>query len=166
MIEVGFEVQSDNLTLKTAQSVVFAIDLEIFDVLKKDLSAIEITSTGAFVKVSGKALSIFNELASSDAVDWGGSLYLAKSEDGEIGYVMIQPAQDDDSFECKTKCTLASIFLGLKSGKTLSAISKSSIRFAVLTGNVKPVCRCRINRRRPEQPAGLPEGRLCGHPAC
>lgn len=130
VIEVGFEVQSDNLTLKTAQSVVFAIDLEIFDVLKKDLSAIEITSTGAFVKVSGKAPSIFNELASSDAVDWGGSLYLAKSEDGKIGYVMIQPAQDDDSFECKTKCTLASIFLGLKSGKALSDISKSSIRFA------------------------------------
>lgn len=135
-VEVGFAVQSNDLKLRNLQSIVFAVDLDVFDFISKSgsaMSASEFKENDFGAKVAGKyvysALKFYSENEESD-VEWNVDAYYAKSSDGKTGYVMIQPSQGKDGCDVSTEKTLASVLLGLKSGKNQSDITSKSIRLA------------------------------------
>ena len=135
-VEVGFAVQSNNLKLRNLQSIVFAVDLNVFDFISKSgnaMSAADLKENDFGAKVAGKyvysALKFYSKSEESD-VEWNVDAYYAKSSDSKTGYVMIQPSQGKDGCDVSTEKTLASVLLGLKSGKNQSDITSKSIRLA------------------------------------
>ena len=134
-VEVGFGVQSDTLSLRKLQSIVFVVDLNVFDFISKsgNIMAAAECDFPDFREVAAKyvykAGTFYSDNAEDD-VTWAVKAYYAKSADGKTGYVMLQPSQDQDDCLVKTETILASILLGLKTGKDFTDITESSIRLA------------------------------------
>lgn len=131
-IKVGFGVQSDDLTLKTAQSVVFAFDTEIFDCIYNDngtgTSAMDFfTPTLSTDDLSSMSYENYITGSGLTQIKWSSAFYVLQKDN--LGYIVFQPTSTK-STPCSTKITLASLLLGFKEGKSKADVTDSSIRFA------------------------------------
>ena len=142
-IEIGFGVQSDNLKLRKAQSIVIAFDKTVFDfVSKTGKSAVEEAKflDNQMNEAEGKyiySVHSFYSNAEEDNVAWDCKPYCGKSTDGKTGFIMLQPAQDKDDCTVNPQAILASILLGFKPGKDEKDITSSSIRLATAAETTK-----------------------------
>ena len=142
-IEIGFGVQSDNLKLRKAQSIVIAFDKTVFDfVSKTGKSAVAEAKflDNQMTEAEGKyiySVHSFYSNAEEDNVAWDCKPYCGKSTDGKTGFIMLQPAQDKDDCTVNPQAILASILLGFKPGKDEKDITSSSIRLATAAETTK-----------------------------
>ena len=128
-IELGFGVQSDNLSLKTAQSMIIAVDLNIFDFIAKNGTALTDSLTSSLTSLNA-AKYVYSKYKDeeNDFTEWNCSCYYAVS--GSTGYIQLLPNQDGADEKVPTEVILASVLIGFKTGKSLSDLTSSSIRFA------------------------------------
>ena len=120
-LALGFGVQSDDLKLKTAQSIVLAIDLSVLDFLQKPDSNVEVYNTSDTKLVENE-----NVLATT-ASNWIVNVYCCKSSDGKTGYMQIFPSTSKNQ-SVVTPTNIATAYLGFKSGKSISDLTSTSIR--------------------------------------
>lgn len=133
-VEVGFGVQSDTLTLKNLQSIVFAVDLTVFDFIYYDADS---SSAASYMEYFSENLStddlstvVYQKYTSGTGlskISWDAKPYVAKN--GNTGYMVLQPTCTKNT-SCTSEVILASILLGLKTGKDFTDITESSIRLA------------------------------------
>ena len=123
-LKLSFAVQSDDLKLATAQSIVFAIDPEIFDVINTKAEKLNVT-TKTLEILSG---TVTGKYKIDEDNSWAAQGRYAVSTDGKI-YVQILASYDEQT-ACTDKISLASILLGFKSGKSVKDLTRDSIRFA------------------------------------
>ena len=115
-LKVKFCVQSDNLKVKTIQSILFRYDASIFQLLTFD-------DSDAIVPVSlTSTKSVFSPYTTTR--NWQANGYALESNG--TGYVLLQPSGSSEK-SCSSEICLSSILLGLKTGKTLEDASTSSI---------------------------------------
>ena len=133
-VEIGFAVQSDNLTLKNAQSIVFTFDYTLFDFVNNSGKKLATCPVESFPKPAIKKFTYsahsFYSAIQDDNVEWKVDAYHSKSADEKYGYGMIQPSQDSDDCPATSKIILGSVLLGFKSGKSFDDLTSTSIRFA------------------------------------
>ena len=133
-VEVGFGVQSDTLTLKNLQSIVFAVDLTVFDFIYYDADS---SSAASYMEYFSENLStddlstvVYQKYTSGTGlskISWDAKPYVAKN--GNTGYMVLQPTCTKNT-SCTSEVILASILLGLKTSKDFTDITESSIRLA------------------------------------
>ena len=132
-VEIGFGVQSDDLTLSTAQSIVFAVDLNVFDFVYAEgataTSYTDMLAAGSLAEVTDVVYSKYQSGSGPSAIKWDAKVYVAKK--GSTGFMAFQPNCTKDT-PCQTQIILASILFGLKSGKSEADITSSSIRLATV----------------------------------
>ena len=121
-LALGFGVQSDDLKLKAAQSIVLAIDLNVLDFLQMPDSDVEVYNTSDTKLVENE-----NVLATT-AQNWNVNVYCCKSSDGKTGYMQIL-ASTTKNQSVTTLTNIATVYLGFKSGKSISDLTSTSIRF-------------------------------------
>lgn len=131
-IEVGFGVQSDDLTLKNAQSVVFAFDTEVFDCIYNNNgtgTSVMDFFTSSLSTDDLSSLAYYNYVTGSgiNKNQWSSQFYVLQKD--SLGYIVFQPSSTK-STPCSTKIKLASLLLGFKEGKSKADVTASSIRFA------------------------------------
>ena len=132
-VEIGFGVQSDNLTLKNAQSIVFAFDMDVFGFLgydTDDKSVFTYPSTSfaeGLATLPNAAYKAYKAGSGVNKIVWKPQVNAAK--DSTTGYVQILPTSENET-TCKTQIVLISVLLGLKSGKTFGDLTSTSIRLA------------------------------------
>ena len=129
-VEIGFGVQSDDLTLSTVQSIVFAVDLNVFDFVYAEgdtatsyMSAI----TSNLDEITDVVYTKYQSGSGPSAIKWDAKVYVA--EKGSTGFMVFQPHCTKNT-PCQTQIVLASILLGFKTGKGEKDITSSSIRLA------------------------------------
>ena len=128
-IELGFGVQSDNLALKTAQSMIIAIDLNLFDFIAKNGTVASESLSSSFLSMNYNKYAYSKyEDNDNDFTSWTPSVYFAYS--GTTGFIMLQPSQDAADENAPEEVILMSVLIGLKSGKSVADITSSSIRLA------------------------------------
>lgn len=127
-IELGFGVQSNNLALKTAQSMIVAIDLNVFDFIAKTGVAANESLSSSFTQVTSNKYAYSKYSDAEEFSEWTAGVYLAYS--GNTGFVMLQPSQGDVDEHVPDEVILMSVLIGLKSGKSVSDITSTSIRLA------------------------------------
>ena len=120
-LALGFGVQSDDLKLKTAQTIVLAIDLNVLDFLQMPDSDVEVYNTSDTKLVENE-----NVLATT-AQNWIVNVYCCKSSDGKTGYMQILPSTSKNQ-SVATLTNIATVYLGFKSGKSISDLTSTSIR--------------------------------------
>ena len=131
VLALGFGVQSDDLKVKTAQSMVFVVDLTIFDFLEyPDENDNENVQT---CTPSTEGLRE-NELAPSTGatigkVVWAPWVAYGQSPDGKTGYMQIV-ASSSKSSSVSSATDLATAYIGFKSSKSVKDLTRDSIRFA------------------------------------
>ena len=133
-LEIGFNVQSEGLTLKTGQYAVFAVDSTLFDLLKwenedqenvvKQEKTISSTTIDEDTEVATEGAQI------NKTKYWNAKVYYKKSADGKTIYVLFQPSQDSKDFDVKSGEDIAKYYLGFASGKSKADLNSTSIRFA------------------------------------
>lgn len=128
-LELGFGVRSDDLALKTTQSMIFAVDLTIFDFVARNGNTATETLSESFSKLNANkyAYSAYED-NDDDFTKWTADVSLAVK--GTTGYVMMQPHQDQaDELTKNAEVILMSILLGFKEGKSTADLKEDSIRF-------------------------------------
>lgn len=120
-LALGFGVQSDDLKLKTAQSIVLAIDLNVLDFLQMPDSDVEVYNT------SDTKLGENENALATTAQNWNVNVYCCKSSDGKTGYMQIL-ASTTKNQSVTTLTNIATVYLGFKSGKSISNLTSTSIR--------------------------------------
>ena len=131
-IEVGFGVQSDNLSLTTAQSILFAVDLTVFDFVYSNEGTGEsymayVNETLSTMDLSTVVYSNYSKGSGLGKIQWAAKPYVVKN--GNTGFMLLQPACNSTT-ECTSEIILASVLFGFKDGKSVSDITSSSIRLA------------------------------------
>ena len=132
-LEVGFGIQSDNLSIRTTQGIVFAVDLNTLDfVAKNGAKATESIGTlpDSTQLNSNKYTFSKYEDQDEDFTSWNCFLYYSLSADGQTGYIIMQPTQNDAAEHIQTEVILASVLLGFKEGKTKADLTSDSVRLA------------------------------------
>ncbi len=130
VLELAYGVQSDNLTLKTAQHIAFAVDLEVFDfLLKSGKKLTDELTTRLSSNLGGK--TVYQTLKDEEElfITWAATCKFAVSADGKTGYVVLQPSQSDGAQPCIQEINLASILVGFKEGKSMKDLNSKSVRF-------------------------------------
>ncbi len=120
-LALGFGVQSDDLKLKTAQSIVLAIDLNVLDFLQMPDSDVEVYNT------SDTKLGENENVLATTAQNWNVNVYCCKSSDGKTGYMQIL-ASTTKNQSVTTLTNIATVYLGFKSGKSIRDLTSTSIR--------------------------------------
>ncbi len=108
-IEVAMTVESEALTLKNMQSVVFVYDTSVLTPVLNGDAVKCVAASGWNVK------SVKNTI----------------SESGKYGYIVLQP-YTTSATACADAITLATVYFELVSDKTISDITSASIRYASL----------------------------------
>ena len=132
-LEVGFGIQSDDLTIRTGQGIVFAVDLNTLDfVAKNGATATESIDTlpNSTPLNSNKYTFSKYEDQDEDFTSWNCFLYYSLSADGQTGYIIMQPMQNDAAEHIQTEVILASVLLGFKEGKSKADLTSDSVRLA------------------------------------
>ena len=129
VLALGFGVQSDNLKVRNAQSMVLAVDLTVLD----------------FIQSSGETVVVYTPSSSGQAENedvpaeganisgkkyWAINVYQAQSSDGKTGYMQIMASQGSKDFDVSTPKDLATTYIGFKIGKSVKDLTRDSIRFA------------------------------------
>ena len=131
-VEIGFAVQSDNLKLKNAQSVVLAVDLEILDFLEFNGGVKQYDPAVGGLSTNAKALatgSTHGAFWDGTPQKWAVQVNCAKSSDGKTGYMQLLVTQGDADVGVSSAQTIATVKIGFKSGKSISDLTSTSIRF-------------------------------------
>ena len=131
VLALGFGVQSDDLTVRKAASMVLAVDLEMFDLLKDndDFSGVENAAGDLTVSLVQASTPIKKGVTIKPSESWNLNVYYAKSADGKFGYIQMIASQDAVDDKVVTAKDLATMYIGFKSGKSVSDLTKNSIRF-------------------------------------
>ena len=134
-IALDFRVQSDDLTIRKANYIVLAFDLEILDFLQytSSIEKYEPTSTTGLVtnaNALAKGLEISKNPITGATQNWAIQVNCSKSPDGKIGYMQMLASQDYTDFAVTAPKDIVTTYLGLKSGKSVNDLQKNSIRFA------------------------------------
>lgn len=135
VLALGFGVQSDNLTIRKAASMVLAVDLEILDFIQYDSdgNAARYEPSAGNLVLNSDAVAEGKEIKKKPAQSWAIQVNCSKSPDGKIGYMQMLASQDYVDFVVTTPQDLATAYLGFKSGKSVSNLQKNSIRFITPT---------------------------------
>lgn len=131
-VEIGFAVQSDNLKLKNAQSVVLAVDLEILDFLEFNGGVKQYDPAVGGLSTNAKALatgSTHGTFWDGTPQKWAVQVNCAKSSDGKTGYMQLLVTQGDAAVDVSSAQTIATVKIGFKSGKSISDLTSTSICF-------------------------------------
>ena len=131
VLALGFGVQSDNMTVRKAASMVLAVDLEMFDLLKDndDFSGVENAAGDLTVSLVQASTPIKKGVTIKPSESWNLNVYYAKSSDEKFGYIQMIASQDAVDDKVVTAKDLATMYIGFKSGKSVSDLTKNSIRF-------------------------------------
>ena len=131
VLALGFGVQSDNMTVRKAASMVLAVDLEMFDLLKDndDFSGVENAAGDLTVSLVQASTPIKKGVTIKPSESWNLNVYYAKSADEKFGYIQMIASQDAVDDKVVTAKDLATMYIGFKSGKSVSDLTKNSIRF-------------------------------------
>ena len=131
VLALGFGVQSDNLPVRKAASMVLAVDLEMFDLLKDndDFSGVENAAGDLTVSLVQASTPIKKGVTIKPSESWNLNVYYAKSADEKFGYIQMIASQDAVDDKVVTAKDLATMYIGFKSGKSVSDLTKNSIRF-------------------------------------
>ncbi len=131
VLALGFGVQSDNLTVRKAASMVLAVDLEMFDLLKDndDFSGVENAAGDLTVSLVQASTPIKKGVTIKPSESWNLNVYYAKSADEKFGYIQMIASQDAVDDKVVTAKDLATMYIGFKSGKSVSDLTKNSLRF-------------------------------------
>ena len=128
VLMLGFGVRSKDLGLKNAQTIKFAVDLELYDLLEWN------EETDGFVAVetapTAKLVAYDNAAAIGETVKtkaWSPKIYYAAKD--KIGWVEYMVTSGSKMNAPTTEADLSNLFLGLKAGKKLSDVTEDSIRF-------------------------------------
>ena len=130
VLALGFGAQSDNLTLKTSQSMILAVDLEVFDLLKytEDYSNIENATSDLTTSLVTANTPVKEGTLIIPGKLWGAKAAYAKSADGKLGYIQMQASQDLVDDKVVTEKNLMTMYIGFKSEKSVSDLQENSIR--------------------------------------
>ena len=131
VLSLGFGVQSDTLKLKTAQSIVLAIDLEVFDFLQyssdEPYPPVVYEPQTETLTTNGSAITTGEKV--NPSANWSVQVNCSKSSSGKTGYMQIIASQSTADYAVTSKKDIATTYIGFKSGKSLSDVTVKSIRF-------------------------------------
>ena len=133
-LEVGFNVQSDNLTIRNAASIIVAFDANIFDLtqfsedeetnaLEKDTTDLPLTFSGAQSETIAAIGAKINRSS-----NWNVNIYPAQI--GDTYYLLWQPNQGIKDFDVTTATDISTVYIGFKAGKSKADLTANSIRIA------------------------------------
>ena len=131
VLALGFGVQSDNLTVQTAQSLVFEVDLTVLDFLQQDDAGMisAYTPSSMSLPENTEVGDLAEGAKISNSKFWGVNIYQGISPDGKTGYMQILASQKGKAFAVTTSTDIATAYIGFKAGKTVSDLTSNSIRF-------------------------------------
>ena len=131
VLALGFGVQSDNLTVRKAASMVLAVDLDILDFIQYDSdgNAERYEPSVGNLVLNSDAVADGKEIKKKPAQSWAIGVYCAKNSDGKLGYMQMLASQDYVDYSVADATDIATVYLGFKSGKSVSDLTKNSIRF-------------------------------------
>lgn len=134
-LALGFGVQSDDLKLKTAQSIVLAIDLNVLDFLQYNSSSEpeKFDPTSTTLAKNSDAVAEGEIIKNKPLQSWAISVYYAKSSDGKTGYMQLLASQDYVDFDVSRATNIATAYIGFKPGKSTGDLTSTSIRLANAT---------------------------------
>ena len=131
VLALGFGVQSDDLTVRKAASMVLAVDLDILDFIQYDSdgNAERYEPSVGNLVLNSDAVADGKEIKKKPAQSWAIGVYCAKNSDGKLGYMQMLASQDYVDYSVADATDIATVYLGFKSGKSVSDLTKNSIRF-------------------------------------
>ncbi len=134
-LALGFGVQSNDLKLKTAQSIVLAIDLNVLDFLQYNSSSEpeKFDPTSTTLAKNSDAVAEGKIIKNKPLQSWAISVYYAKSSDGKTGYMQLLASQDYVDFDVSSATNIATAYIGFKPGKSTGDLTSTSIRLANAT---------------------------------
>ena len=134
-LALGFGVQSDDLKLKTAQSIVLAIDLSVLDFLQYNSSSEpeKFDPTSTTLVENSDAVAEGKIIKNKPLQAWAISVYYAKTSDGKTGYMQLLASQNYVDFDVSNATDIATAYIGFKSGKSTSDLTSTSIRLVNAT---------------------------------
>ena len=134
-LALGFGVQSDDLKLKTAQSIVLAIDLSVLDFLQYNSSSEpeKFDPTSTTLVENSDAVAEGKIIKNKPLQAWAISAYYAKTSDGKTGYMQLLATQNYVDFDVSNATDIATAYIGFKSGKSTSDLTSTSIRLVNAT---------------------------------
>lgn len=129
-VEIGFGVQSDNLKLMNAQTICFAVDLNVFDFIYDNSGTAEdytslFTETLSSEDYSSVVYKKYSSGSGLSAIKWDAKVYFAKKSN--TGYMILLPNCGKET-PCTEQIVLASLLLGFKAGKSIDDLTSTSIR--------------------------------------
>ena len=129
-VEIGFGVQSDNLKLRNAQTIGFAVDLNVFDFIYDNSGNAEdytnlFTETLSTDDYSSVVYKKYSSGSGLSAIKWDAKVYFAKKSN--TGYMILLPSCGKET-PCTEQIVLASLLLGFKVGKSIDDLTSTSIR--------------------------------------
>lgn len=130
-LALGFGVQSDDLKLQKAQSIVLAIDLNVLDFLQYNSSSEpeKFDPTSTTLAKNSDAVAEGEIIKNKPLQSWAISVYYAKSSDGKTGYMQLLASQDYIDFDVSRATNIATAYIGFKPGKSTGDLTSTSIRF-------------------------------------
>lgn len=128
-LALGFGVQSDDLKLQKAQSIVLAIDTEILEFLQFNTSDFSVEKYDPTTTNLAENTYAVKKAATNPLITWAVNVYCAKGTDGKTGYMSILPSLASGEDSVSTAKNIATVYLGFKSGKSISDLTSTSIRF-------------------------------------
>ena len=132
VLALGFGVQSDNLTIRKAASIVLAFDLEILDFIQYDSdgNAERYEPSAGNLVLNSNAVAEGKEIKKKPAQSWAIEAHCAKSSDGKLGYMQMLASQNYVDYSIVDATDIATAYLGFKTGKSVKDLTSDSIRFA------------------------------------
>lgn len=114
-----------SVTIQGAQTFIVAFDLTVLKpLLKNGTTEATITTTPASV-----AMPSYKWENPTTLNEWEVKIYAYKSADGNTGFLIIQPGNEETATLSST-VSLAKFYLGFQTGKTYADVTKDTIRFA------------------------------------